>query len=229
MGELALEVQRRILRTVGPPDERDIRDAVPPARDVPLILRAREVRIQDPVQTLRLAHVPLYAPGDFFFRGAQEVVRLPLHGPHAAVLPADPAVGAGVVVAVDGEREFVFGIVLAREVRQDGAAFEDGEVVVIVVHDGGDPAVGVDGGEPWFLLGVGADVDGLGGVGEAVGVLELFEEDGGFPAVGGCFRDVSAIVIRDRWDREGSLHHVKSSMPLSAMGPVGWPWVIVLE
>jgi ketosteroid isomerase-like protein len=71
------------------------------------------------------------------------------------VLPADPRLGAGVVVAVDGEREEVLGVVAPGEVAQDGVALEDGEVAVVVVEEGRDAAVGVDGGEPGLLLDVG--------------------------------------------------------------------------
>jgi hypothetical protein len=87
-----------------------------------------------------------------------------LHGADAAVLPADPGLGAGVVVRVYGEGELVFRVVLAGEVAEDGVALKDVEVVVVVVDNGGDAAVGVDGDEPRLLLDVGANVDGLVGV-----------------------------------------------------------------
>ena len=102
------------------------------------------------------------------------------------MLPSNPAFSNSVVIAVDVKAELVVHVVLPAQVAEDGIPFEDGEVVVVVVYDGGDAAVGVDGCEPWFFLDVLANVDGLHGVREVVGLLELLEQDGGFVAVGGA-------------------------------------------
>jgi hypothetical protein len=114
------------------------------------------------------------------------------------VLPGDPLLGDGIVVRVDGEAELVLGVVVAGEVLQNGESFEDGKAAAVVVDDGGDAAVGVEGRVPRLFLGVFADVDGLDRVLLAVGFLELFEEDGDFPAVGGsCNARVSGRSGRD--------------------------------
>lgn len=182
VGELGLERHTQGDRGVDPADEGDVGDGVFAADNVFLI---REVGVQHAVEPLRLAHVALYAVGDGLLGGAGKVVGLPLHGPHAAVLPPDPGLCAGVVVRVGGEGEAVVRVVAAGEVGEDGAALEDVEAVVVVVDDGRDAAVGVGrGGEPGLLLDVCADVDGVGGVGQAVEVFELLEEDAGLPAVG---------------------------------------------
>jgi hypothetical protein len=78
-------------------------------------------------------------------------------------------------------------VVVPRQVAQDGEPLEDGEGAAVVVDDGGDAAVGVEGRVPGLFLGVFADVDALGRVGLVEGILELFEEDGGFDAVGGAW------------------------------------------
>lgn len=101
--------------------------------------------------------------------GERDEDRGNVHGADAAVLPADPGLGAGVVIALDVEGELVVRVVAAGEVGEDGAALEDGEAAVIVVDDGGNAAVGVEGDEPGLLLDVLRYVDGLGGVGEVVG------------------------------------------------------------
>jgi hypothetical protein len=103
------------------------------------------------------------------------------------VLPGHPLLGDRVVVRVDREAELVLWVVVPRQVAQDGEPLEDGEGAAVVVDDGGDAAVGVEGRVPGLFLGVFADVDALGRVGLVVGFLELFEEDGGFDAVGGAW------------------------------------------
>lgn len=148
------------------------------------VLVGGEVGVEDAVEALGLADVALDGVGDLLLGGADEVVGLALHGAEAAVLPAHPGLAAGVVVVVGGEGEEVVAVVAAGEVAEDGDALEDAEAVVVVVDDGGDAAVGADGGEPGLLLDAAADVDGLGGVLQAVGVLELLEEDGDLVTVG---------------------------------------------
>ena len=59
-------------------------------------------------------------------------------------------------------------------------ASELGEVIVVAVDDGRNPAVRVDGQELGLLLCTGADVDGM----DAVVESKLFESGGGLPAVG---------------------------------------------
>ena len=90
-----------------------------------------------------------------------------------------------------------------------------------MVDDGGDAAVGVDGDEPGLLLDVLADVDGLPGVLQTVGLLELLEDDGRLVAVG-CACAVLDVVLRAKAGWVGVyLPKVRSSMPLVAMRPVG--------
>lgn len=83
----------------------------------------------------------------------------------------------------------MLGIITTRQVSENGVALEHGQVVVVMVHNGGDTAVGVDGREPWFLLDVLRDVDALEGVLEPVCLLELLQQDVSLVAVGGacCF------------------------------------------
>lgn len=100
------------------------------------------------------------------------------------MLPGHPLLADGVVVRVDGEAEPVLRVVVARQVGQDGEPLEDGEAAAVVVDDGGDAAVGVEGRVPRLLLRVLVDVDRLDRVVLAVGLLELLEEDGDLVAVG---------------------------------------------
>lgn len=93
------------------------------------------------------------------------------------MLPGHPLLGDRVVVRLDGEAEAVLRVVVAGEIGQDGEPLKDGETTSVVVDDGRDAAVGVEGRVPGLLLRVLGDVDGLVGVGGAVGVLELLEED----------------------------------------------------
>ena len=64
--------------------------------------------------------------------------------------------------------DFVLGVVFGDEVLHYGAGFEkpDGFPVGEGVGEGGDAAVGVDGEEPGFFLGVLRDVDFVDFVGE---------------------------------------------------------------
>lgn len=88
--------------------------------------------------------------------------------------PGQPHIQIGVFIRVKVKGKELIGVVFAYEVGRDGGAFEDGAVVVIVVNDGGDPSVGVDGGEPGVFLDVVADVDGLAGILKIVFPLEFF-------------------------------------------------------
>lgn len=109
------------------------------------------------------------------------------------MLPSHPLFGDRVVVRLDGEAEAVLRVVVAGEVAQDGEPLKDGEAAAVVVDDGRDAAVGVEGRVPGLLLRVLGDVDGLVGVRGAVGFLELLEEDRGLDAVGGAWR--SGLVV----------------------------------
>ena len=102
------------------------------------------------------------------------------------MLPGDPLLLDRVLVRVGRGAEPVVRVVVPREVGQDGEPLEHGEAAAVVIDNRGDAAVGVEGGVPGLLLGVFGDVDGLEGVGGAVGFFELLEEDGGFVAVGGA-------------------------------------------
>jgi len=53
------------------------------------------------------------------------MVRLPLHGPDAALHPHDPLDDFPVLVAVIGKTESVLLVVARRQVEQDRAALED--------------------------------------------------------------------------------------------------------
>ena len=160
VGELGGEVDAEPGGAVGPAEDGDVGDAEAAlgagAGDVPA--RAREPRVQDPVQALGLADVALRAVrAALVAREQREVVRLPLHGAQAAVLPADPRLGLGPLVAVDGEAEPVVPIIGPGQVAEDGGALEHVQALTIapgtrVVHDGGDAPVRVDCREPWLLL-----------------------------------------------------------------------------
>ncbi len=102
------------------------------------------------------------------------------------MLPGDPLLGNRVIIRFDRETEEIVRVVVAGEISQDGEPLKDREGVAVVVDDGRDAAVGVERRVPGGLLRVFGDVDRLVGVGGAVGGGELFEEDGGFDAVGGA-------------------------------------------
>lgn len=100
------------------------------------------------------------------------------------MLPANPRLGSGVVVVVQGKGELVLSVIATSEVAQNGIALKDAQAVIVVVNQGGDAAIGVHGDEPRLLLDVLADVNGLPSVLQAVRVLELLEQDRGLVAVG---------------------------------------------
>lgn len=107
------------------------------------------------------------------------------------MLPRHPLLRNLVVVALVGETQLVLGVVVFGQVVENGQAFKDGEVAPVVVHDGGDAAVGTDLGVPGLLLGVFHDVDGLvrDFLGKGLGAIELFEffkEDRDLVPVGGA-------------------------------------------
>lgn len=174
------------LQAVGPAHKGNVDDAVLASTLAHEIIPIFQAVVEDAVQALRLTHVALHAVRHLFLGEAHKVAGLALHGADAAVLEADPRFRTRVVVGVDGEREEVLGVIAARQVPEDGVALEDGEVVVVMVHKGGDAAVGVDGREPRLLLHVGADVAALPCVLETVCLFELLQQDASLDAVGGA-------------------------------------------
>ena len=64
-------------------------------------------------------------------------------------------------------------VVLLDEVLDDASCFEEADcaTVGVCVGQSGDSAVGIDGQEPGFFLGVFRDVYGVSLVGEAVGFV----------------------------------------------------------
>jgi len=202
VGEL-LQVDARVQGHAGPAQQGDVGYGIPAAPGSDDEITALQPRVENAVQPLRLAHVPLRGVRDLLPREPQEVVGLALpgdggqeprqsaeeggaslHRAEAAVLPADPGLALVVLVGADGEGQAVLRVVAAGEVAEDGVALEDGGAAAVVVHDGGDAAVGVDGRIPRLLLDVLADVDGLPYILEPVGLLELLECDRGLVAVG---------------------------------------------
>lgn len=100
------------------------------------------------------------------------------------MLPRDPLLTSAQIIHIR-KAELVIGVVVPRQISQDGRSLEDGEIVAVVVDDGGNAAIGTDFGEPGLLLDVLHDVDALKGVLQPVGCLQLLEDDGGFVAVRG--------------------------------------------
>lgn len=178
-------------QAVDPAYQGNVGDAVLASTGANDVIAISQARVEYTVETLRLSHVALHGIRNLFLGEAHKVVGLALHGTNAAVLPANPRFGTCVVVRIDWEREEVLGIIATRQVSEDGVALEHGQVVVVMVHNGGDAAVGVDGREPWFLLDVLRDVDALERVLEPVCLLELLQQDVSLVAVGGacCFSD----------------------------------------
>lgn len=114
-----------------------------------------------------------------------------MHWAKSAVLPSHPLLRNLVLVALVAKAELVLGVVMLGQVVEDGGALEHGKAAPVMVDDGGDASVGVDGGEPGLLLGVFHDVYCLvGHFGESGGVegLQFRDEDAGFEPVGGVQR-----------------------------------------
>jgi hypothetical protein len=112
----------------------------------------------------------------------------------------------------------VFGVIAVDQVLHYAPRLE--EIDGLAVREGigqcWDAAIGVDGAEPWLFLGVLADVDLVGLVGDAVGcyysrkyclknsvklyVPKLFESDGNLDAVwrlSGVKRDIGVLCRHD--------------------------------
>ena len=103
------------------------------------------------------------------------MVRLALHRSYAGILVEEPIVDFVGFAGAARVRDLVVRIVLLGEVLEDGAGFEDADLLAVGegVGDGGDAAVGVDFEEPGFFLGVFGDVDFVGFVGEARRIISF--------------------------------------------------------
>ncbi|OAQ92331.1 hypothetical protein VFPFJ_04071 [Purpureocillium lilacinum] len=168
------------VEAVDPAEQRNVGDAVLALAGAHDVVAVLEARVEDPVQPLRLADISLDGIRDFLLGKADEVV-------------PDPRLGTGVVVVVDGKAEAALRVIPARQVSEDGVALEHGEAAVVVVHNGGDAAVGVHGREPRLLLHVLANVDALRRVLQAVRLLELLEQDAGLVAVWRACQELDAL------------------------------------
>jgi hypothetical protein len=67
----------------------------------------------------------------------------------------------------------VLWVVMSGKIREDCSAFEDGEIIAIMINNGGDSTVWRDLCEPGFLLDVLADIDTLEDVVFAICGLQL--------------------------------------------------------
>ena len=94
-----------------------------------------------------------------------------LHRPNASILEEQPIVHFIPLPRALGEADLVLGVVALYEVLHDASGFE--EVVGLAVGEGvrqrGDTSVGIDRAEPRLFLGVFADFDFVGLVGNAAG------------------------------------------------------------
>lgn len=103
------------------------------------------------------------------------------------MLPCDPLLCAGDIVHVR-EAKFMLGIIVSRKIGQNCGAFEDRELVPVVIYDCWYASVGRVFGEPWLFLDILHDVDVLVDIFLSVGLLEFFKHYRGFDAVWGIER-----------------------------------------
>jgi len=101
----------------------------------------------------------------------------------AAMLPSNPLLTPAQVIWIR-EAEFMLWVIMSRQIRQDCRAFEDREVVAVVINDCRDAAVGREFREPGLLLDVLHDVDALVDILLTIGGFQFLEDDGGFVAIG---------------------------------------------
>lgn len=74
-------------------------------------------------------------------------------------------------------------VVLARQIAENGAALENGKLLVVMIYDDRDAAVGVERSEPWLLLDVLHDVDALNDEWEAVSLLQFLQDNASLVAI----------------------------------------------
>jgi hypothetical protein len=138
----------------------------------------RQVTVEHLEQTAPLLLVALYGRRDLLGEVAVEDVGLPHHGADAAHLEHQPLDGLGAALGI--LRQQLAGFL--RQIEQDGAGFEHGEVTVIPIDDGRDAAIGVDGQK----------------LGQPVGQAQLFQRDRGFVAIrrgGGVQIDHGGLLV----------------------------------
>lgn len=133
-------------------------------------------RVEHPEEAARLVLVAGDDGPQLLRPIAEEHVGLAHHGADAAHLEHEPLQRARAALRVGGQQAAG----PLGEVDEDGAGFEHGEVPRVVIDDGGDAAVRVDAEVVRRFLLAFAEIQGADVVGEA----ELFEGDGGLPAVG---------------------------------------------
>jgi hypothetical protein len=99
------------------------------------------------------------------------LTRLTLHRPNSSILEEQPVVHLVPLPGTPGEADLVLGVITVNQVLHYAPGLE--EVDGLAIREGigkcWDAAIGVDGAEPWLFLGVLADVDLVGLVGDSVG------------------------------------------------------------
>ena len=87
--------------------------------------------------------------------------RKTVHWPNASLLPANPSFCPGIVVIVDIKGKAALSVISTCEIRQDGVALKNGEVVIFMVDERGNAAIRIDGCEPGLFLNILGNVDTL--------------------------------------------------------------------
>ncbi|EWS62417.1 hypothetical protein Y695_04356 [Hydrogenophaga sp. T4] len=135
-----------------------------------------QLAVEHAEQAFAFALITVDDGRDLLGKVAEEHIGLAHHRPDAAHLEHQPLQHARAALGVRGhEAAGLFG-----QVDQAGARFEHRKIVGLVVDDGRDAAVGVDGQESGRLLLPGRQVQHL----QRVGQAQLFERDGHFVTIG---------------------------------------------
>lgn len=113
------------------------------------------------------------------------------------MLETNPALGNGIIVIRRIKRKHMLRIIFTCQIGENCGTLKDGKILVIVVDNGGNATVGVDGGKPWLFLCIQANVDALECVLQSIFSLELLQNDGSFMTIGGSCkrRGLLAVVV----------------------------------
>lgn len=77
------------------------------------------------------------------------------------MLPANPALGPSVVIVIYREGETILWVITTCEVAQNGVSLKYAQTIIVMINQGRDAAIGIDGGKPRLLLDVFANVNSL--------------------------------------------------------------------
>ena len=92
----------------------------------------RQLGLQNTVKAAGFIYIAVQRVLVFLGSGAEEVIRLSLHGPKTTHLPHKPAHGLPVLLGANRVRDLMALVVFGDNVKKDGTGFKDIDLLTVL-------------------------------------------------------------------------------------------------